>query len=124
MATFKRSGSRGGFPKSPTPSRNWRISGWGRRRGVGVLDGDLQKKWQPVRFPEESYAITELADFWLAAIRQLAYETSDTELAARGDALPKEFRVAESLADAGLAVLRDWRRQHGKGLLLLVDHLD
>ena len=89
-----------------------------------VLDGDLQKKWQPVRFPEESYAITELADFWLAAIRHLAYETSDTELAARGDALPKEFTVAESLADAGLAVLRDWSRQHGKGLLLLVDNLD
>src|ERR1017187_4147382 len=89
-----------------------------------VLDGDLQKKWQPVRFPEESYAITELADFWLAAIRHLAYETSDTELAARGDALPKEFTVAESLADAGLAVLRDWSRQHGKRLLLLVDNLD
>jgi hypothetical protein len=89
-----------------------------------VLDGDLHKKWQPVRFPEESYAVTDLADFWLAAIRHLAYETGDTQLAARGDVLPKEFTAAESLADAGLAVLRDWSRQHGKRLLLLVDSLD
>ena len=89
-----------------------------------VLDGDLHKKWQPVRFPEESYAITELADFWLAAIRHLAYETRDTELPARADALPKEYTTPESLADAGLAVLRDWSRQNGKRLLLLVDNLD
>src|SRR5580658_2501155 len=29
-----------------------------------VLEGDLHNKWQPVRFPEESYAIADLADFW------------------------------------------------------------
>jgi tetratricopeptide (TPR) repeat protein len=89
-----------------------------------VLDGDLHKKWQPVRFPEESYAVTELADFWLAAIHHLAYETGDTEIAARADALPKEYTTPESLADAGVATLRDWSRRHGKRLLLLVDNLD
>ena len=89
-----------------------------------VLDGDLHKKWQPVRFPEESYAVTDLADFWLAAIRHLAYETGDTELAARGDALRSEFRPSVDLAGAGLATLKDWSRQHAKRLLLLVDNLD
>jgi len=78
-----------------------------------VLDGDLHKKWQPVRFPEESYAITELADFWLAAMRHLSYETGDAELTAGSDALPKEYTTPEALADAGPAVLRDWSRQHG-----------
>ena len=89
-----------------------------------VLDGNLRKKWQPVRFPEESYAITDLADFWLAAIRHLAYETGDTELAARGNALQNEFRPSVDLAGAGRATLLDWSRQHGKRLLLLVDNLD
>src|ERR1039458_8575728 len=28
-----------------------------------VREGDLREKWQPVRFPEESYAVTDLADF-------------------------------------------------------------
>jgi len=89
-----------------------------------VLEGDLHKKWQPVRFPEESYAVTDLADFWLAAIHHLAYETGDKELAARGDALKNEYRPSVDLAGAGLATLKDWSRQHGKRLLLLVDNLD
>jgi tetratricopeptide (TPR) repeat protein len=89
-----------------------------------VREGDLREKWQPVRFPEESYAVTDLADFWLAAIQHLAYETGDTELAARGDALQSEFRPSVDLAGAGLATLKDWGRQHAKRLLLLVDNLD
>ncbi len=89
-----------------------------------VLDGDLHKKWQPVRFPEESYAVTDMADFWLAAIRHLAGETGDDELTARADALPKEFSEPAALSGAALAVLRDWSRRHGKRLLLLVDNLD
>jgi len=90
----------------------------------GVLDGDLREEWQPVRFPEESYAITDLADFWLATISHLAYETGDMELAARGDALQSEFRPSVDLAGAALATLKDWSRQHGKRLLLLVDNFD
>ena len=89
-----------------------------------VLEGDLHQMWQQVRFPEESYAITDLADFWLATISHLAYETGDTELAARGDALQSEFRPSVDLAGAGLATLKDWSRQHGKRLLLLVDNFD
>ena len=89
-----------------------------------VLESDLQNSWQPVRFPEESYAITDLADFWLAAIGHLAYQTEDTELAARGDALRSEYGPSVDLAGAALATLKDWSRQHGKRLLLLVDNLD
>jgi hypothetical protein len=77
-----------------------------------------------VRFPEESYAITDLADFWLAAISHLAYETGDTDLAARGDALRNEYTPSVDLAGAALATLKDWSRQHGRRLLLLVDNLD
>jgi tetratricopeptide (TPR) repeat protein len=89
-----------------------------------VLERDLQKKWQPVRFPEESYGIADLADFWLATISHLAYETGDTELAARGDALRSDFRPSVDLAGAALATLKDWSRQHVKRLLLLVDNFD
>jgi tetratricopeptide (TPR) repeat protein len=90
----------------------------------GVLESDLHNDWQPVRFPEESYAITDLADFWLAAISHLAYETGDMELAARGDALRNEYRPSVDLAGAALATLKDWSRQRGMRLLLLVDNLD
>ena len=90
----------------------------------GVLESDLHNEWQPVRFPEESYAITDLADFWLATISHLAYETGDTELAARGDALRNEYRPSVDLGGAALATLKDWSRQHGKRLLLLVDNFD
>jgi hypothetical protein len=89
-----------------------------------VRESDLHEKWQPVRFPEESYAITDLADFWLAAIGHLAYETADPELAASGDALRGEYGSSVDLAGAALATLKDWSRQHGKRLLLLVDNLD
>ena len=60
----------------------------------------------------------------LATISHLAYETGDTELAARGDALQSEFRPSVDLAGAALATLKDWSRQHGKRLLLMVDNLD
>ena len=38
---------------------------------------DLTAKWQPVPFPEESYEIGDLADFWLAALRHLAQATGE-----------------------------------------------
>jgi tetratricopeptide (TPR) repeat protein len=89
-----------------------------------ALEGDLHQIWQTVRFPEESYAITDLADFWLATIGHLAYETGDMELAARGDALRNDYKASVDLAGAALATLRDWSSQHGKRLLLLIDNLD
>src|SRR5215203_4703083 len=36
---------------------------------------DLAKIWQAVRFPEESYDITELADFWLKVLNYLDDES-------------------------------------------------
>jgi tetratricopeptide (TPR) repeat protein len=89
-----------------------------------VRERDLHQEWQPVRFPEESYAITDLADFWLATISHLAYETHDMALAASGAALRNEYRPSVDLAGAALATLKDWSHQNGKRLLLLVDNLD
>jgi DNA-binding MarR family transcriptional regulator len=89
-----------------------------------VLEGELGKKWQPVRFPEESYGINDLADFWLAALANLANEIRNDGLLSKIDQLKAEYRDASDLAGAALAVLKDWSRKAKRRLLLLVDNLD
>src|SRR5262245_45411823 len=45
-----------------------------------VRDSDLSKHWIAVRFPEESYGINDLADFWLAVASHLADESADSDI--------------------------------------------
>ncbi len=33
---------------------------------LGIIESELGKRWFPVRFPEESYSVNDLADFWMA----------------------------------------------------------
>src|SRR5262249_35246406 len=90
----------------------------------GILESPLSKSWVPVRFPEESYGINELADFWLATMQHLSQETSDASLIETADNLKQQFRESVTLGDAAVAALRDWCRTRKKRLLLLVDNLD
>jgi tetratricopeptide (TPR) repeat protein len=89
-----------------------------------VKEGDLSRRWFPVRFPEESYGVTGLADFWLATISNLAYESSDFDLAAKTDELTKEFKDEAALCDGAVATLKDWSKRRKLRILLLVDNLD
>src|SRR5580704_9103239 len=43
----------------------------------GIMESGLSKKWMVVRFPEESYSVTDLADFWISVIAHLSYATND-----------------------------------------------
>ncbi len=92
--------------------------------GFAVRDRGLSADWQTVRFAEESYSITSLADFWLQVIHLLAEDTQDVSLRGQADALIKEFRKDDELQEATLALLKDWCRQNHKRLLLLVDNFD
>ena len=92
--------------------------------GFAVRDRGLASRWQTVRFAEESYSITSLADFWLQTITLLAEEVNEPSLQAQASALAKEFRKDDELQEATLALLKDWCRQHGKRLVLLVDNFD
>jgi tetratricopeptide (TPR) repeat protein len=89
-----------------------------------VRDGDLKGGWQAVKFAEESYGIYDLSDFWIEALTRLAAETEDDELLERTEKLRKQYRDSEDLQEAALAVIKEWRRKHGKRLVLLVDNFD
>ncbi|MBI4751931.1 MAG: tetratricopeptide repeat protein [Acidobacteria bacterium] len=87
-------------------------------------DGELKENWQPVRFPEESYGINDLADFWIESLTILAADTNDEELRKQTEQLEVEYSNSDELQEIGLAALKDWRNKHGKRLLLLVDNFD
>ena len=87
-------------------------------------DADLATNWQPVPFPEESYEIGDLADFWLAALRHLAQATGEERWRDRADGLLEDERDTERLATYVLAALLDFCQEQGKRLILFVENLD
>ena len=89
-----------------------------------MKDRSLAKRWQAVKFPEESYGIYDLADFWIEVLNLLAADTDDEELRKRAESLKIEYPDSDDLQEAALAVIKDWRRKHKKRLVLLVDNLD
>ena len=87
-------------------------------------DAQLATKWQPVPFPEESYEICNLADFWLAALRHLAQATGEERWRDRADGLREDEHDTERLATYALAALLDFCEEQGKRLILFVENLD
>ena len=85
---------------------------------------DLSTRWQPVPFPEESYEIADLADFWLAALRHLAQATGEARWSNRADGLQEDERDAERLAAYALGALLDFSEERRKRLILFVENLD
>src|SRR5260370_12178963 len=81
-------------------------------------------KWVPVKFPEESYHIGDLADFWIAVLEHTAAETNDQDLLARTDRIKKEYRDSLRLQQAALALIKDWSKRHGKRLAVMVENID
>ncbi len=89
-----------------------------------VRDRCLSSKWQTVQFPEESYSINDLADFWTEVIDHLAFDTNDAALRGKVAELRVEYGDSDDLQEAALAVIKDWSRKRGKRMLLLIDNLD
>lgn len=87
-------------------------------------DEELGLRWQAVRFPEESYGVYDLSDFWVEALVRLAAETDDEELLKLTDELKRQYPDSEDLQEAALAHLKDWSHIHHKRLVLLVDNFD
>ncbi len=87
-------------------------------------DPDHGSNWQPVPFPEESYDIGDLADFWLAALHHLTEATGQERWGARADELREDEPDPERSAAYALAALLDFCQQEGKRLLLFVENLD
>ena len=85
---------------------------------------DLAAAWQPVAFYEESYEISDLGDFWLAALHHLTRATKEARWAAKAEHLARDESDAERLAAYALAALLDFRQESGKRLILFVENLD
>jgi tetratricopeptide (TPR) repeat protein len=89
-----------------------------------VKDKGLSEQWQVVRFPEESYNIYDLSDFWLQILQHLATDTKDNELQQQIEKLPSEYPNNEDLQEVAYALIKDWRRKNKKRILILVDNFD
>ena len=85
---------------------------------------DLASKWQPVPFPEESYDITDLANFWIAALRHLSCATNDSRWNTEAQALRQDETDNQRQAEYALAALLDCCQDIGKRLILFVENLD
>ena len=85
---------------------------------------DLASIWQPVPFPEESYGITDLANFWIATLRHLSCATGDKRWDAKADALGQGETNSQRQAEYALAELLDCCQDIGKRLILFVENLD
>ncbi|HEX8565345.1 MAG TPA: tetratricopeptide repeat protein [Pyrinomonadaceae bacterium] len=89
-----------------------------------VKDRGLAEQWQVVRFPEESYNIYDLSDFWIQILQHLATDTKDNELQQQIEKLPSEYPNNEDLQEVTYALIKDWRRKNKKRILVLVDNFD
>lgn len=89
-----------------------------------IKDRGLDEQWQSIKFPEESYGVYDLADFWLETLDLLAVETKDETLRQRAEDLKRKYPNNDELQEAAYALLKDWRRKYGKRLLLLVENFD
>jgi len=85
-------------------------------------DADLATEWVPVVFPEETYGIGDLADFWLEATEQLLHsvgrESGESEVEALRESNPEDI---EELAKRLFLRLVD---ATGKRVLLGIENLN
>jgi tetratricopeptide (TPR) repeat protein len=89
-----------------------------------IKERGIADTWQVVKFAEESPGIYDLADFWLEVLKLLAADTKDKQMEQRISALEAKYRNNDDLQEAALALIKDWRREHQKRLLLLVENFD
>ena len=90
-------------------------------------DTELQSKFFPIVFAEESYEVATAGEFWLECLAHLAAQ------APRGDDDPDLHRTFEelrairddrTLGDRCLGALQDFSDREGKRLVLLVENLN
>lgn len=89
-----------------------------------IRDRGLAERWLAVKFPEESYGIYDLADFWTEVLNLIVATTKDEALRTRVENLKSEHPETDELQEAALALIKDWAREHQKRLILLVDNFD
>ena len=83
-------------------------------------EDDLNERWYPLVFAEESYQVTTPGEFWLEALFHLGQKTGEPrslkELSGEQD--------EERLRERALAQLMDFADEQGKRILLIVENFN
>ena len=85
-------------------------------------DPELSQEWLPVIFPEETYGIGDLADFWLFSASQLLGVLGKDAEIDRVEALRDEN--PEDIEDRARTLFLDQLAKTGKRALLVLENLD
>jgi predicted ArsR family transcriptional regulator len=97
----------------------------GLRTLLGVRqDPALSRLWQPVPFPEESYAVAGLGDLWIEALRRLSIATGDPSWGARAEGWVRTERDDARLRARARDALTEFRMTTGLRPILFVENID
>jgi len=86
-------------------------------------DDQLNKKWYPLVFSEESYQVGTCGEFWLESLFHLAEQTKDERWHRTYEEL-KEEKNEHRLRESALAQLMDFADKLGKRIILVVENLN
>lgn len=86
-------------------------------------DPELEVRWFPIVFAEESYPVSSAGEFWLEALTHLADATGDARWQRAYVELRRE-RDEPRLRARALAQLLDFADERGRGLVLIVENVD
>ncbi len=84
---------------------------------------DLNDKWFPLVFSEESYSVSTCGEFWLEALLHLAHQTKDDKWKKTYDEL-REEKDEKRLRERALAQLMDFADKQGKRIILVVENMN
>jgi tetratricopeptide (TPR) repeat protein len=87
-----------------------------------VRDPELEHRWFPIVFAEESYQVSSVGELWLEALFHLAEQTDDPELRRSHAELNREHDD-KRLRERALALLLDFADARGRRLLLVIENL-
>jgi tetratricopeptide (TPR) repeat protein len=86
-------------------------------------DKELNSRWYPLVFSEESYEVSTAAEFWLRAVFHLGKQEKNETLVQAHDQLRAE-KDEKRLYERALACLMDFADRQKKRLLLVVENLN
>jgi len=86
-------------------------------------DKDLNERWHPVVFSEESYQVTTPGEFWLEALFHLGQKTGDVRWKQTYRELSSE-QNENRLRESALAQVMDFADTQGKRILIVVENFN
>ena len=84
---------------------------------------ELNDKWYPLVFSEESYSVSSCGEFWLESLLHLAHQTQDEQWQKTYEELLSE-KDEKRLRERALAQLMDFADKQGKHIILVVENLN